>query len=437
MVLTSFKGHGRKMKTRRRGLASRRSKERLNSWDKDIISTIEDDYLSFLNGLSWREGFGIEFASCTPESGKHLIKRIRKDLSNKKIDVLTLDQKIDNLISLIENFPNQSKLEILFIVGLEKSLVDYIREGYGGEGDYYTYDSIPPILSHINWQRENFRDRFPHLCLVFLLPKFALKYFIRRAPDFFDWSSGSFNFEEFTSIKNTLKSKTQPKSSEGKISKDKVMSRNYSSSNFIVVTLRLILLIVLSFLAIIAVVGIFANLPWYVVVGVVIGLVIWRILAFVKENSLLRIQRLNGQGVYLSSIGRYEEAVSFFDQALKINSKLPVTWKERGDLLDKLGRYEEAVISFDKALQIRVNDHHLWNEKGVLLEKLNRYEEAITSYDQALHFKSDFHEAWYNRSYALLKMGKYDEAIQSIDRSIKVEPNCCAYEIKAYDKSPI
>ena len=156
------------MKTRRRGLASRRSKERLNSWDKDIISTIEDDYLSFLNGLSWREGFGIEFASCTPESGKHLIKRIRKDLSNKKIDVLTLDQKIDNLISLIENFPNQSKLEILFIVGLEKSLVDYIREGYGGEGDYYTYDSIPPILSHINWQRENFRDRFPHLCLVFI-----------------------------------------------------------------------------------------------------------------------------------------------------------------------------------------------------------------------------------------------------------------------------
>ena len=379
---------------KRRGLgAKRKNSPRNSSWDKDIISTIEEDYLSFSRGLSWREGFGVEFVNCSPESGKHLIKRIRKDLSNKKIDVLILDRKIDNLINLIASFPNQAELDILFVVGLEKSLEDYIRKGYGGEGDYYNFDSIPPILSHINWQRENFRDRFPHLCFVFLLPKYALKYVIRRAPDFFDWSSGSFDFEEFTPIKSTVKSIRTNASSEVRNPTKVALS-----PNFIVVTLRLILLIVLIFFTTIAAAAILTNLPWYVFLVIVFGLVIWRILAFVQENSWVRIQRLNGQGVYLSSLGRHEEAVSVFDQVLRINSKLSVTWKERGDSLDKLGRYEEAVISFDKALEIEPDDHEVWNNRGI----------------------------------ALLQMGKYDEAIQSIDRSIKIRPDSCAYESKAY-----
>jgi hypothetical protein len=84
----------------------------------------------------------------------------------------------------------------LFVVGLEKSLEKYIRTGYGGEGDYYNLDEIPPILSHLNWQRENFRDRFRHLCFVFLSPSFAIKYISRRAPDFFDWGSGIFEIQD-------------------------------------------------------------------------------------------------------------------------------------------------------------------------------------------------------------------------------------------------
>ncbi|NJM28551.1 MAG: hypothetical protein HC856_10765 [Pseudanabaena sp. RU_4_16] len=107
---------------------------------------------------------------------------------------MELQKPISNLIDLVESFPDREQLSILFIVGLEKSLVEYIRPGYGGAGDYYNLDTVPPILSHLNWQRENFRDRFRHLCFVFLLPRFAIKYILRRAPDFFDWGSGVFEF---------------------------------------------------------------------------------------------------------------------------------------------------------------------------------------------------------------------------------------------------
>ncbi|NJO19629.1 MAG: tetratricopeptide repeat protein [Spirulinaceae cyanobacterium RM2_2_10] len=42
-------------------------------------------------------------------------------------------------------------------------------------------------------QRERFRDELG-VGLVFFLPLFAKKYFIHRAPDFFDWRTGDFEF---------------------------------------------------------------------------------------------------------------------------------------------------------------------------------------------------------------------------------------------------
>jgi len=74
---------------------------------------------------------------------------------------------------------------------LEYSFVPYIKPGYGGQGDYYKLDNLPPILGHLNLQRERFRNDFD-ICFVFLLPFFGIKYFIQRAPDFFDWRLGLF-----------------------------------------------------------------------------------------------------------------------------------------------------------------------------------------------------------------------------------------------------
>jgi hypothetical protein len=69
-----------------------------------------------------------------------------------------------------------------------------ILSGWNSQDIYsYSWKSVPPILNNLNQQRENFRDEF-NICFVFLLPQFAIKYFIHRAPDFFDWRSGMFEF---------------------------------------------------------------------------------------------------------------------------------------------------------------------------------------------------------------------------------------------------
>ena len=146
----------------------------------------EGVYRALLRCLKRTRGFGIVFVQCSPAEGNELIGRVQEDLSEKNIAVLKLTEPIDNLYEIVANRGDRDDLNILFIQGLEKSLEPYIKPGYGGDGDYYTLDTIPPILSHLNQRREIFRDRLSNICFVFILPLFAIKYIIRRAPDFFD-----------------------------------------------------------------------------------------------------------------------------------------------------------------------------------------------------------------------------------------------------------
>ena len=165
----------------------------LIDWNQDLAANSEEEYQALIRSLQWIDGFGLIFIDCSPAAGRQLIERVQQDVPEKRIGTLALEQKIDNLYNLVADALKREPINILFITGLEKSFVDYIQAGSGGQGEYYKLDSVPRILGHLNLQRERFRDNLK-ICLVFILPFFGLKYFIRRAPDFFDWRSGVFKF---------------------------------------------------------------------------------------------------------------------------------------------------------------------------------------------------------------------------------------------------
>ena len=439
MALTSFKGHGGKM-----------MQQNLTEWDEDIVSTPEEDYQAFLRGLSWRDGFGIEFVRCSPASGQDLIEKVKRDLPQKNIDVLTLSEPIENLIEIVQGLSNQSELDVLFIVGLEKSLTDYIRTGYGGQGEYYNLDTVPPILSHLNWQRENFRDRFPNLCFVFLLPNFAIKYIIRRAPDFYDWASGKTDLPSSQELVNQESQRileqnfdeylewTPQQRKERILEIDELLLELKQSPNQ-----QVSLLLEQGNIF-------YANNQYEE--------------AIASYDQALQIkpdlhEAWNFRGGTLSDcLGRYDEALDSFDHAIKINSNYYEAWKNRAIVLsileryeesitahdkalvispdkdrtwnnrgailcDYLGRYEEAIASFDRAIQINSDNYETWKNRGIALGNLGRNEEAIASYDRALEIKPDYHEAWYGRGIALGNLGKYEEAISAYDRALQINPD--------------
>ena len=355
----------------------------VNILNTDISErTTTEGYQAFVRSLRRHKGFGLLFVESTPVGGLDLIKKVSFDLQQKKINVLILDKAINNLIELIEVFHGKENLNILFIVGLEKSLVEYIRPGYGGKGDYYNLDTIPPILSHLNWQRENFRDRFRHLCFVFILPKYAIKYISLRAPDFFDWGSGKIQI-----------------ATERDLVEQEVFRLAWLDSGF----------------------ETYQNWTFQQRLERLA-----EIHTYLQENldPNEKFDLYFEQALILSTNGDYEEAIASYDQALKFKPDYHEAWNNRGVALADLGRIEEAIASYNQALKFKPDFHEAWYGRGIALGKLGKMNEAIASYDKALKIKPDFHEIWFNRGIALGNLGRLEEAIASYDKALKIKPDC-------------
>ncbi|HBE17581.1 MAG TPA: hypothetical protein DDW51_08205, partial [Cyanobacteria bacterium UBA11367] len=271
-------------------------------WDKDIETNSDDEYQALIRALSWTEGFGLLFVDCTPLVGEELIAKVREDLPQKRIEVLNLTEPIDNLYEKIANLENRVGIDILFVKGLEKSIYDYEKHLKDqSEGLKYPLGSVPRFLSNLNLQRESLRDKL-HICLVFLLPKFALTYFNRRAPDFYDWRSGVFEFE-------------------GKGEKSQLaLSQNENEFWF--------------------------NQGYQEAIA---GDLLEAIASWDKAIELDPddYRPWIGRGLALFNLGRLEEAIASYDRAIQIKPDNDAAWNNRGNALFNLGRLEEAIASYD------------------------------------------------------------------------------------------
>jgi tetratricopeptide (TPR) repeat protein len=72
------------------------------------------------------------------------------------------------------------------------------------------------------------------------------------------------------------------------------------------------------------------------------------------------------------------------------------TLMRRGIVLRQLGRAEDAVAAYDQALKIVPNQATLWFNKAIALESLSREAEAIRCYKTVLKHRPDDNAAWNN-----------------------------------------
>ncbi|MGC1198021.1 MAG: tetratricopeptide repeat protein [Geitlerinemataceae cyanobacterium] len=380
------------------------------------IDELGDKYPVLLRSLRRRQGFGIAFVECSLAQATELSRRLPEDLPTKHIETLELNEPIDELYPVVAALPNPGKIDILLVVGLEKSVVPYIREGetgYGGVGGYYQRDTVPRIMGHLNMQRERFRDDFD-ICFVFLLPRFALNYVRHRAADFFDWRSGVYAMQ-------------RDEASLAQESSRLLEDTDWDTYRSLTPVQRQERLLEIGDLIDAPLTGERKAQLWREK---------GRLLAVEEEyeEAIASYDKAvefkpdlheawNNRGVALGNLGRNEEAIASFDKAVEFKPDLHQAWVNRGVALRNLGRYEEAIASWDKAVEFKPDLHQAWVNRGNALDDLGRYEEAVASYDKAVEFKPDYHEAWYNRGYALFNLGRYEEAIASYDKAIETQPN--------------
>ena len=349
------------------------------------------------------------------------MQKVRSDLPQKTIDVLKLEQAISNLYDEVAALPNKDDIEILFIQGLELSLYEYEQDKlWTDSAERYNYSegSVPKLLAHLNLSRERFRSHF-NLCFVFLVPLFALKYLMRRAPDFFDWRSGVL---EFAMDAKQVEQESQRIWLEGDYAEYLIWTpqQRYRLILEIQATLEEYQqplesnpLSKYSYLDLLVEQGnLFDACKNYTPA------------LSVYEKAIAIYPNLYpawyNRGNALNALGRKEAAISSYEEAIAINSYKHEAWNNRGSVLNALGRNEAAISSYDKAVAIKPDDHYAWYGRGIALNALGRNEEAITSYDKAVAIKPDDHYAWYGRGVALFDLGRNEEAITSYDEAIAI-----------------
>jgi tetratricopeptide (TPR) repeat protein len=392
------------------------------NWDEEIPYDPEAEYQALLRALRRKRGFGLFFVQCSPAEGEKIIQRVQTDLSQKRIEVLKLEESLEqgNLYERVETFLQARKnVEILFIQGLEYSLYDYEetkkRLGWSSEEIYsYSWKGVPRILSHLNQQRERFRDNFD-CSFVFLVPLFVIKYFIQRAPDFFDWRSGMFWFPG------------DPQQVEQE-ARQVVLEGGYQKYLLLSPTKR--------WQKILQIRELLEN-PHQTTDGKAELLFVLCSLFYSEQDYGNTIASLDqviefkpddheawfNKGNVLYDLGCKGDAIAAYEQAIHFKPDDHEAWYSKGVALSDLERDEEAIAAFDEAIRHKLDYHEAWYFKGITLYSLKRDKEALAALNKAVHYKPDYYLAWHLKGIALLNSGRHEEAIAAFDQAIYYKSN--------------
>jgi tetratricopeptide (TPR) repeat protein len=130
------------------------------------------------------------------------------------------------------------------------------------------------------------------------------------------------------------------------------------------------------------------------------------------------------RGIALNELKRYEEALSAYEQAIRLNPNHADAYHGKGKDLNDLKRHEEALTALDQAIRLNPTNFAIsYNSKGAALYGLKRYEEALSAYEQAIRLDPNYALAYNNKGNALYGLKRYEEALSAYDQAIRLNPN--------------
>jgi protein O-mannosyl-transferase len=131
----------------------------------------------------------------------------------------------------------------------------------------------------------------------------------------------------------------------------------------------------------------------------------------------------NDLGLALFQMGQRDEGIIHLRQASQINPQDAKIHDHLGNALLSLGRTDEAIIQFRQALQINPKDADAENDLGFALFQIGQKDEAITHLRQALQINPQDGKRENNLGFALFQSGQQDEAIVHFQRVLQISPD--------------
>lgn len=127
------------------------------------------------------------------------------------------------------------------------------------------------------------------------------------------------------------------------------------------------------------------------------------------------------KGQDAATVGNYALAITYYDNALALDTHYASAFAKKAVALNALGRYTEALTVSEQALAIK-SDADATNARAFALFKLARYEESIAAYDQLFIVQTNRGDAYCNQGYAYYQVNKFNESVADYDRCTTLLP---------------
>lgn len=120
--------------------------------------------------------------------------------------------------------------------------------------------------------------------------------------------------------------------------------------------------------------------------------------------------------------GEYDKAVADFQAALAQSKSLD-GYFGLGNALTNLGRMDEAIAAYQEALKINPNDIPTLTNLGVAYYQQGRLREAQDTFRKVLSLNPDDAETHYLLAAALIQAGDLATAEQELNRALELKPD--------------
>jgi tetratricopeptide (TPR) repeat protein len=132
------------------------------------------------------------------------------------------------------------------------------------------------------------------------------------------------------------------------------------------------------------------------------------------------VSALSGKAVALNSLSDYADAVSAADQALALKPSDQNALNARAYGLFMLGRYAEAATAYDAFIEVQAGRPDAYCNQGYSYKMLNNSASALVSYDKCTAQDPGIVDGWNQKGLILMGLGRYQEALAAYDRATQI-----------------
>mgnify|MGYP006284554837 CR=1 FL=1 len=127
-------------------------------------------------------------------------------------------------------------------------------------------------------------------------------------------------------------------------------------------------------------------------------------------------------GAALGNLGRTEEAIGHYRQALRLLPTSAEAHNNLGNALFQIGRPQEAIPHYEASLLIKPGVAGVHSNLGIALGLLGRPQQALPHFEEAVRLTPDSAEAHNNLGHALALLGRVPEAVVHYETALRLNP---------------